>query len=160
MLTALARDANRTPVRGAIDLLHPADRARVEERLQRVPVVGRTKAQFEYGGIRWDRRTCGHSDAAIVRRIVSNGGAGEFGVASKTGAIARGFRRRGVGEKAAVLALGCSRAADRPAVDTGRRHSHEEAAVEARVAGLDSVVATVVIEQHRHVSYNPGACSM
>ena len=43
--------------------------------------------------------------------------------------------------------FGRARRADRPAIDAGRGHAHEDAAVEAGVAGLEGAVAGSAVEQ-------------
>jgi hypothetical protein len=68
----------------------------------------------------------------------------QFGPAAQAGAEAGVLGLRRMVEETAVLALGCFHAADRPAVDAGRGHAGEKAAVETRVPRLQGEVAVVV----------------
>ena len=66
--------------------------------------------------------------------------------AAQAGAEASLLRRGGRGKEAAVLELGRACRADRAAVDPGRGDADEQAAVEARVTGLERPVAGLGIE--------------
>ncbi len=68
--------------------------------------------------------------------------------AAQAGAEAGALCRRGGRVEAHVLALRGARRADRPAVDAGGLHPHEQPAVEAGVAGGKRAVAGVVVHIH------------
>jgi hypothetical protein len=67
--------------------------------------------------------------------------------APQTGPKTRLLRSGGRGEEAAVLELGRTRGANWPAIDAGRGAPHENVAVEASVAALESAVGGPVVEQ-------------
>ncbi len=67
--------------------------------------------------------------------------------AAQAGAEPRLLRRRRRGEVAAVRELGRAGWADRPAIDAGRGHADEDAAVEAGVMGLEDPVAGIAIQK-------------
>src|SRR5580704_17179762 len=70
--------------------------------------------------------------------------------AAQAGPKACLLRSGGRGEETAVLELGRARGADRPAINAGRGAAHEDVAVEASVAALESAVAGPVVEEfHR-----------
>ena len=75
---------------------------------------------------------------------------GEFGrdlrPAAQAGAEARLLGRGGGGVVAAVLELGRAGGTDRPAVDSGRGHAHEDAAVEAGVVAPEGLIAGLAVE--------------
>src|SRR5262249_45705685 len=66
--------------------------------------------------------------------------------AAQAGAKPCLLRPRRGGEEAAVPELGGARRADRPAVDSGRGHADEQAAVETRIAGREGAVAGFLVE--------------
>src|SRR5439155_18104937 len=81
-----------------------------------------------------------------------------FGTAAATGPEAGGLGRGRAREPADVLRLRRPDGADGAAVDAGRDHAGEEAAVEATVAAEHGLVAVCGIEDHddRLASSNPG----
>ena len=83
------------------------------------------------------------------RRPIGRGGAGrELRPAPEAGAEAPGLRLGRRAEEAAPRSARAPRRADGPAVDPGRRHAHEEQAVEAAVPGGEGAKAGGVVELH------------
>ena len=78
---------------------------------------------------------------------------GDFGAAAQARSEAGLLRRGGRGKEAAILELRHARRADRPAVDAGRRHAHEDPAVETDVMGLESAVESASVVQFHGWSF-------
>ena len=75
-----------------------------------------------------------------------------LGTAAQAGPEAGRLGRCGAGEEEEVLAQGRPGRTDGPAVDAGRPHADEEAAVEPGVPGSQSAIADLLVEQ-RHGAY-------
>ena len=85
-----------------------------------------------------------------------------LGAAAAAGAEAGGFGRGGAREPPDVLRLRRLHRTDRPAVDAGRDHAGEEAAVEAAVAAQHGLVAVCRVEGHGRaalISHSTHLCS-
>jgi len=82
---------------------------------------------------------------------------GDFGPAPQAGPEAGLLGRRGRGEEAAVLEARRAGRADRPAVDAGRGHAHEHAAVESGVVALEGAVVGAAVEQFHGPSFHARA---
>ena len=72
----------------------------------------------------------------------------QLGPATQAGAEAHLFSHRGVGKKSTSIAARRARRTDRPAVDAGGRHAHEEKPVKPHVAGGQGTVTGFVVEFH------------
>src|SRR5579872_5359050 len=89
-------------------------------------------------------------DGGVARR--------ELGPAAQAGAKPVFFREGRVGKEPAPLEAGRPRRANRPAVNSGCRHPHEEHAVEPHVACGQRPVTVLTVEVHYLKCINPFKC--